>query len=197
MSFFTFSKILAVPLGNLRDYDSILEHVPLKDRKIFEVQIVQIGSSKGKVHLWCNEIRGIGYTLHIPGRVRSTSFSSWSSKISPPPPPPPLPKPPQAAASPQLQKSTFLGCWHAASQQRRHSWGQPEVEWIGIFSMALLSPIPNRPPSSKVNLTPKPPADVPLRTKCVASNKLKWWLRWFITFLTISTLIIDQWQLWP
>ena len=47
-------------------------------------------------------------------------------------------------------------------------------------------------PSSKVNLTPKPPADVPLRTKCVASNKLKWWLRWFITFLTISTLIIDQ-----
>ena len=93
------------------------------------------------------------------------------------------------------QRSTFLGCWHAASQQRRHSWGQPEVEWIGIFSVALLSPIPNRPPSSKVNLTPKPPADVPLRTKCVASNKLKWWLRWFITFLTISTLIIDQWSL--
>ena len=68
MSFFTFSKILAVPLGNLHDYDSILEHVPLKDRKIFEIQIVQIGSSKGKVHLWCNEVRGISYTLHIPGR---------------------------------------------------------------------------------------------------------------------------------
>ena len=69
MSFFTFSKILAVPLGNLHDYDSILEHVPLKDRKIFEVQIVQIGSSKGKVHLWCDEIRGISYTLHIPGSI--------------------------------------------------------------------------------------------------------------------------------
>ena len=69
MSFFTFSKILAVPLGNLRDYDSILEHVPLKDRQIFEVQIVQIGSSKGKVHLWCNEVRGISYTLHIPGSI--------------------------------------------------------------------------------------------------------------------------------
>ena len=69
MSFFTFSKILAVPLGNLHDYDSILEHVPLKDRKIFEVQIVQIGSSKGKVHLWCNEVRGISYTLHIPGSI--------------------------------------------------------------------------------------------------------------------------------
>ena len=69
MSFFTFSKILAVPLGNLHDYDSILEHVPLKDRKIFEVQIVQIGSSKGKVHLWCDEVRGISYTLHIPGSI--------------------------------------------------------------------------------------------------------------------------------
>ena len=69
MSFFTFSKILAVPLGNLHDYDSILEHVPLKDRKIFEVQIVQIGSSKGKVHLWCDEVWGISYTLHIPGSI--------------------------------------------------------------------------------------------------------------------------------
>ena len=69
MSFFTFSKILAVPLGNLHDYDSILEHVPLKDRKIFEVQIVQIGSSKSKVHLWCDEVRGISYTLHIPGSI--------------------------------------------------------------------------------------------------------------------------------
>ena len=69
MSFFTFSKILAIPLGNLHDYDSILEHVPLKDRKIFEVQIVQIGSSKGKVHLWCDEVRGISYTLHIPGSI--------------------------------------------------------------------------------------------------------------------------------
>ena len=69
MSFFTFSKILVVPLGNLHDYDSILEHVPLKDRKIFEVQIVQIGSSKGKVHLWCDEVRGISYTLHIPGSI--------------------------------------------------------------------------------------------------------------------------------
>ena len=68
MSFFTSSKILAVPLGNPHDYDSILEHVPLKDRKIFEVQIVQIGSSKCKGHLWCNEVRGISYTLHIPSR---------------------------------------------------------------------------------------------------------------------------------
>ena len=197
MSFFTFSKILAVPLGNLRDYDSILEHVPLKDRKIFEVQIVQIGSSKGKVT--SGAMKSGASAIHFTSLVgiSSTSFSSWSSKISPPPPPPPLPKPPQAAASPKLQKSTFLGCWHAASQQRRHSWGQPEVEWLRIFSVALLSPIPNRPPSSKVNLTPKPPADVPLRTKCVASNKLKWWLRWFITFLTISTLINDQWQPWP
>ena len=32
-------------------------------------------------------------------------------------------------------------------------------------------------------LTPKAPADSPVKTKCVASNKLKWWLRWFITFL--------------
>ena len=36
-------------------------------------------------------------------------------------------------------------------------------------------------------LTPNPPADSPVNTKCVASNKLKWWLRWFITFLKSSS----------
>ena len=75
MSFFTFSKILAVPLGNLRDYDSILEHVPLKDRKIFEVQIVQIRSSKGKVT--SGAMKSGASAIHFTSLVgiRSTSFS--------------------------------------------------------------------------------------------------------------------------
>ena len=48
-------------------------------------------------------------------------------------------------------------------------------------------------------LTPKPPADSPVKTKCVASNKLKWWLRWFMTFLekchhgNYFTQLLDYW----
>ena len=37
--------------------------------------------------------------------------------------------------------------------------------------------------SSQLRPTPKPPAESPLSTKWVASNRLKWILRWFMVFL--------------
>ena len=51
-----------------------------------------------------------------------------------------------------------------------------------------------QPIITKNIFTPKPPAEVPLSTKCVASNKLKWWLMWFITFLmtTMMTMMISM-----